>query len=132
MLATSVEFLTPLAGLVALLCLVPLAAFVRARVVARRRRAAVGLSEPRRRAYLLPLAAVLAAAVALGLAAMQPVVSFDETRRVRTDAEAYIVIDTTRSMLARAAPGSPQRIARAKAIATLVEERAWQLSRKRL
>jgi hypothetical protein len=123
MLATSVEFLTPLAGLVALLCLVPLAAFVRARVVARRKRASVGLSEPRRRAYLLPLAAVLAAAASLGLAAMQPVVSFDETRRVRTDAEAFIVIDTTRSMLASAGPGSRQRIARAKAIATLIEER---------
>ena len=51
---------------------------------------------------------------------MQPVVSFDETRRVRTDAEAFVVLDTTRSMLARTAPGSPQRIARAKAIATAV------------
>jgi hypothetical protein len=123
MLATSVEFLTPLAGLVALLCIVPLAAFVRARIVARRRRASVGLAEPRRRAYVLPLVAVLAAAASLGLAAMQPVLSFDETRRVRTDAEAYIVIDTTRSMLASAAPRSPQRIARAKAIAALIEER---------
>ena len=123
MLAANVEFLTPLAGLIALLCLVPLAAFFRARVVARRRRSVVGLSEPRRRAYVLPLAAVLAAAAALGLAAMQPVLSFDEKHRVRTDAEAFIVIDTTRSMLASAAPGSPPRIARAKAIAAAVQER---------
>ena len=122
MLDFGIDFLTPLAGLVALLCLVPLVAFARARAIARRRRTAVGLSEPRRRAYLLPLAAVLAAAAALGLAAMQPVISFDETRRVRTDAEVYVVLDTTRSMLARAAPGSPQRIARAKAIASTIEK----------
>jgi hypothetical protein len=116
----SIDFLTPIAGLVAVLCLVPLAAFLRARALARKRRAAVGLVEPRRRAYALPLAAVLAAAAALGLAAMQPVVSFDETRRVRTDAEAFVVVDTTRSMLAASGPGSPTRIARAKAIATTV------------
>ncbi len=123
MLAASLEFLTPLAGLVALLCLVPLAAFVRVRVVARRKRSAIGLSEPRRRTYVVPLAAVLAAAASLGLAAMQPVLSFDEKHRVRTDAEAFVVIDTTRSMLASATPGSPARISRAKAIAASVEER---------
>jgi hypothetical protein len=117
----SIDFLTPLAGLVAVLCLVPLIAFARARAIARRRRTSVGLAEPRRRAYLLPLAAVLTAAVSLGLAAMQPVVSFDETRRVRTDAEVFIVLDTTRSMLASTAAGSPQRIARAKAVATAVQ-----------
>jgi hypothetical protein len=117
----SIDFLTPLAGLVAVLCLVPLIAFARARAIARRRRTTVGLAEPRRRAYLLPLAAVLTAAVSLGLAAMQPVVSFDETRRVRTDAEVFIVLDTTRSMLASTAAGSPQRIARAKAVATAVQ-----------
>lgn len=40
---------------------------------------------------------------------------------MRTDAEVYVVLDTTRSMLASAAPGSPQRIARAKAVATMVQ-----------
>jgi hypothetical protein len=120
MLAVGISFLTPLAGLVALLCVVPLAAFLRARAVARRRRAEVGLQEPRRRAYALPLAAVLAAAASLGLAATQPVVSFDETHRVRTDAEAYVVLDTTRSMLASERPGSPSRLARARGIATTV------------
>jgi len=120
-LAVSFGFLTPVAGLVALLCLLPLTAFLRARALARRKRSAVGLAEPRRRAFLLPLAAVLAAAASLGLAAMQPVVSFEETRRIRTDAEAFVVVDTTRSMLASQAPGSPSRIARAKIVATAVQ-----------
>lgn len=117
----NVDFLTPIAGLVALCCLLPLAAFLRACTIARRRRATVGLAEPRRRAYLVPLGAVLGAAASLGLAAMQPVVSFDETRRVRTDAEAFVVLDTTRSMLASREPGGPARIARAKAIAGAVQ-----------
>ncbi len=51
---------------------------------------------------------------------MQPVASFDETRRVRTDAEAFVVLDTTRSMLASETAGSPARIARAKAVAQAV------------
>jgi len=116
----NVDFLTPLAGLVALLCVVPVAALVRSRAVARSRRRTIGLSEPRRHAYLLPLSALAAAAALLGLAATQPVVSFDEDARVRTDAEAIFVLDTTRSMLASDGPDGQTRFARAKAIATAV------------
>lgn len=116
------SFLTPLGGLVALLCLVPLAALARARAFARRRRGEIGLSEPRLRAYVVPVAALAAAAACLGLAAMQPVLSLDEKRRVRTDAEAVVVLDTSRSMLASDAPGSPARIGRAKAAATVLQE----------
>jgi hypothetical protein len=114
----SLDFLTPLAGLVGLVGLVPLAAFFHIRARARRSRSAIGVAEPSRWARVLPLASLAAAAVFLGLAAMQPVLSLDETRRVRTDAEALVVLDTTRSMLASAAPGSPSRMARAKAVAT--------------
>jgi hypothetical protein len=53
---------------------------------------------------------------------MQPVVSLDEQRRVRTDAEAVVVLDTTRSMLASATPGGPSRLARAKAVATVLHD----------
>ncbi len=114
----SLDVLSPLAGLVALVGLVPLAAFFHVRGRARRDRRVLGLAEPPRRARVVPLAALAAAAACLGLAAMQPVLSFDEKRRVRTDAEALVVLDTTRSMLASATPGSPSRMERAKAIAT--------------
>lgn len=117
----SISFLTPLAGLVALLALVPLVAFIRARAVARLRRSGIGLSNPRLRAYVLPGAALLVAGGVLGLASMQPLVSLDEQRRVRTDAEAFFVVDTTRSMLASGTPDSPARIARAKAAASVLQ-----------
>ncbi|MGH3077260.1 MAG: vWA domain-containing protein [Gaiellaceae bacterium] len=119
----SIEFLSPLAGLVALLGLVPLAAFVDVRMRARRGRRAIGLPEPPRRARLVPLAALVAAAACLGLAAMQPVASLEETRRVRTDVEALVVLDTTRSMLASATPRSPSRMDRAKGVATALHAR---------
>jgi hypothetical protein len=117
----SLEFLTPLAGLIALACLVPIVALARVRTRARAKRQGVGLSEPRRRAYVLPVGAVLTTAACLGLAAAQPVLSFDESRRVRTDAEAFVILDTTRSMLASETPGSPSRIARARAVAAAVK-----------
>ena len=118
----SVSFLTPSAGLVALLGLVPIVALVRARVHARRRRRGIGLEEPPRRTHLVPTAALVLAAAGLGVAAMQPVLSLDEERRVRTDAEALVVLDTTRSMLASSTPESPSRIARAKAIARALHD----------
>jgi hypothetical protein len=113
----SVSFLTPLGGLVALAGLVPLVALVRARVRARRTRRAIGLAEPPRRTHVFAAAALAAAAALVGAAAMQPVVSLDEQRRVRTDAEVLVVLDTTRSMLASATPTGHSRIARAKTVA---------------
>lgn len=117
-----VDFLTALAGLVGVLSLAPLAALLHVRRRGRRIRSALGLAEPRGRAYVLPSAVLLVFAACLGLAAMQPVVSFDETRRVRTDAEALVVLDTTRSMLASEAPDAPGRLVRAKTIATTLRE----------
>jgi hypothetical protein len=118
----SLSFLTPLAGLVALAGLVPLVALLRARVRARRTRRAIGLAEPPRRSQVFPALALAAAAALVGAAAMQPVVSLDEQRRVRTDAEALVVVDTTRSMLASATPTSPSRIARAKAVTAALHD----------
>jgi hypothetical protein len=113
-------FLTPAAGLVAFVALAPLAAFLHVRRTGRRARARLGLAEPQRRFYAIPIAALAATAGCLGLSAAQPVVSFDEKRSVRTDAEAIFVLDTTRSMLARDAPDSPSRLARAKAMTTVL------------
>lgn len=110
-------FLTPMSGLVAIVVLVPLMAFLRMNRVGRRLRVALGLNEPRRRSLVVPLAALVLTAACLGIASMQPVVSKDEDRRVRTDAEAFIVFDVSRSMLASPAAGKPSRLARSKAAA---------------
>lgn len=110
-------FLTPAAGLVALVGLVPLAALLGVRRAGNRARARLGLAEPRRRFYVLPVAALAATAGCFGLSAAQPVLSFDEERRVRTDAEAFFVLDISRSMLASDTPGSASRIDRSKGLA---------------
>ena len=53
----------------------------------------------------------------LGLAAAQPVFEWTRDQRVRTDAEAFVVLDVSRSMLAQSDLDSPQRLERAKAAA---------------
>lgn len=111
----SVTFLTPLGALLVLAVVVPLVALrsgeARARGVAR----SLGLPDggPSRAA----LAAVAVLAALLGLAASQPLLAFESDKRVRTDAEVYVVLDTTRSMLAAASLEAPPRFARARAAA---------------
>ena len=73
-------FLTPLGGLIAVVALVPLVALLRRRSFARRVRSAIGLAQPGRRFYLVPVAALVATAALLGTAATQPVVSVDVSR----------------------------------------------------
>jgi hypothetical protein len=118
----SVTFLSPLAALVALVCVVPLVAFVVVRRRGRRARSAVGLPDPPGRAYAAPVASIVLVGCFLGLAAAQPVVVLHETIRMRTDAEALFVLDTSRSMLARRGPGSATRLARAKADAAVLRD----------
>lgn len=108
----SLTLLTPLAALLVLAVALPLAALrageARVRAVARALRLPDG---PARRA---PVAAIVALAVLLGLAAAQPVLAFEAGKRVRADAEVYVVIDTTLSMLAAASPRAETRFDRAK------------------
>ena len=111
----SIEILTPLGALLALVGLVPLLALRagegRARGIAR----TLGLPEgPPPRAAL---AAVGTIAALLGLAASQPVLALEDGGLVRTDAEVYVVLDTSRSMLAASSPGARTRFDRAKALA---------------
>jgi len=107
-------FLTPLGALVALAALLPLAAWT----VGRRRAAtvagALGLQPQARRDALQTMAAA-GAIVVLGLAAAQPALTHRPGTRVRTDAEALFVFDTSRSMAASARPTSPTRLDRAVA-----------------
>lgn len=109
-----VTLLTPLGALLALGVALPLAALVLIRRRGRAVRRAIALPEPGSLARRLPLAALLGAAALLGLAATQPRVEWTSERKVRSDAEVFVVLDTSRSMLARSGPGAPIRYARAR------------------
>jgi hypothetical protein len=115
-------FLTPLGALLGVLGLVPLAVYALRQRRAARIRAALGLAKPGPGSRL-PLVLALAAAPALlGLAAAQPVLESDRLRSERTDAEVWVVLDTSRSMLASADAGSPTRFSRARAFALRLAE----------
>jgi hypothetical protein len=60
---------------------------------------------------------LLATGTLVGLAAAQPVIEWARTLGTRTDAECFVVVDLSRSMLARDDSGSPTRLERAKAVA---------------
>jgi hypothetical protein len=122
-MATSLTFLTPLGALVLVGVLVPLGALLAVRRRAERVRGTVGLPPTRLRRLLAPLAALLATGGLFALAAAQPVLERTSTLRVRTDAEAFVVLDVSRSMLAQADASSPMRIERAKAAASELRAR---------
>jgi hypothetical protein len=112
-----VVFVHPAAALVALGAAVPLAALL---VVLRRAagvRAALELQPPRRRRAVLPAVAVVLTGALLGAAAAGPVLLRSDAVSTRTDAEAYVVLDVTRSMLASAGEGRPTRLERARSAA---------------
>jgi hypothetical protein len=116
-MASSLVFLTPNAALVALGALLPLGALYIVRRRARRVRGVLGLAEPSARRAIVAVIAVVAAGAFLGVAAAQPVVERTLTARVRTDSEAFVVVDVSRSMLGQESQGSPMRIERAKQFA---------------
>jgi hypothetical protein len=110
-------FLSPRGALVAIGVLVPLLALVLVRRRAGRVRRTLGLDEPRAAGLAVAVSAVLVAGACLGLAAAQPVVEQTTTLRTRTDAEAFVVLDVSRSMLARRGSDGSTRFDRAKAAA---------------
>ena len=116
----SLTILTPLGALLALGIVLPLVALLRARRKATRVRNVLGVEQPRRRALGAPLAALTLGAMLLGLAAAQPVFEWTRDRTVRMDAEAFVVVDVSRSMLAQEGTDSPQRLERARAVATSI------------
>jgi hypothetical protein len=111
-----VTFLTPLAGLVALLVVVPLAVMVLTERRIGEVRRALRLPEPRASRPLAAIALVVLAAL-LGLGAAQPAVDTSEDRLARTDAEILVVFDTSRSMLAASSADGETRFERARAAA---------------
>lgn len=115
-------FLTPQAAIFSLAAAAPLAVFVWRQRRLRAARRALGLAEPSLRSRASVVAALAALPALLGLAAAQPVV---ETTRVvpeRTDVEAFVVVDVSRSMLAAAGPGEPTRFERAQRTAIDIRE----------
>jgi hypothetical protein len=116
----SLTFLSPLGALLALGVIAPLVALAVIAKRADRVRGALDLPRRPRSRLALPTAAAVAAAGLLGLAAAQPVAQQETTRRVRSDAEAIVVVDVSRSMLARRDRSSSSRLKRAKRAAAVL------------
>lgn len=109
----ALSFLTPLWGLVGFLAAFVLWAMLANATRARRFRRLCGTkSPPRRRRASHPFLTVMFCAT-LVVAAAQPVLRTDVPQSVRTDAEVYVVLDISRSMLAASAPDAPSRFTRA-------------------
>jgi hypothetical protein len=111
------DFLSPLASLVALAVAGPLLAFALLERRARRVAAGLQLEPPPLRTRLGVPGAIAAVAGLLGVAAAQPVISGTQTRVGRSDVQVYVLLDTSRSMLARPRAGAPDRFERAKRLA---------------
>ena len=116
----SLTFLSPLGALLALGVVCPLVALAVITRRADRVRSALDLPQRPRSRLALPVAAAVAAAGLLGLAAAQPVALQETTRRVRSNAEALVVLDVSRSMLARRGPSSSSRLERARRAAEIL------------
>jgi hypothetical protein len=112
-----IRLITPLGALFALTAVVPLSVFLlRSRRLASIRRM-LGLPEPTLRSRLPMLLALAAVPALLGMAAAQPVVETTRTAPERTDAQAFVVVDVSRSMLAAGGPGAATRFERARDVA---------------
>jgi hypothetical protein len=111
------SFLTPWGGVLVLSVLAPLAVLrARARHMDRIR-SALGLGVEGSAPRLTHAAALVLLCALLALAAAQPVVATSRTLTERTDAQVFVVLDTSRSMLASAAPGEPTRFDRSRDLA---------------
>jgi hypothetical protein len=115
-----VSFLTPLAALVALIGLLSVATFFARERRARRVRQTLDLTEPTHGLRSRLLSSLVATAALTGIAAAQPVIDRGDRRSERTDAEIIFAFDTSRSMLAAAAPNEPTRFERARSVAEAV------------
>jgi hypothetical protein len=106
-------FLTPEYAAIAALGLAAFAALLASERRAAKARGALGLAAPSPRSRVPTMAALVLVPALLGLALAQPVLRSTRTQRVRSDAEALFIFDTSRSMAASAGPGQPSRLSRA-------------------
>jgi hypothetical protein len=112
-----VRLLTPYAAVLAVTALVPLGVFVARARRLREIRKALRLQPPALRSQLSFVLALALVPGLLGLAAAQPVIETTRSVAQRTDAQAFVAIDASRSMLAAAAPEAPSRFERASELA---------------
>lgn len=108
-----VSFLTPLDALFALAAAIPLAALWLTQANIRRIRGLFSLPSIGRRELRSIAGALTLLPMLVGVAAAQPVVVRHRSLGERSDAQVFFVFDTTLSMSARKAPGSPSRLERA-------------------
>ncbi len=117
---TRIELLSPLGALVGLAVLLPLRELTRAHRRSNRARRAIGLTALRRSRAARARASICAVAGLVALAAAQPVVVTSKLVPVRREAAAYVVVDTSRSMLAATSAGAETRLERARRVALTV------------
>jgi VWA domain-containing protein len=115
-------FLTPFGAVLCLLALLPLGVYALRQRRAGRIRGVLGLRGPSLRSRAPVALSVAAVPALLGLAATQPVIESEKVRQQRTDAEAWIVLDTSRSMMASAKSGSATRFERERELAVRLSE----------
>lgn len=111
-----ITFLTPIAGLVAVAVILPLVAFTRGEQRAAKVRTLLRLA-PAGRSRRHAIVAIVLLAGLVGLGAAQPVLEEKRQHSARTDAQAFFLLDTSRSMLASVGVGEPTRFERAAAAA---------------
>jgi hypothetical protein len=116
------SLLTPLAGLFVVLALAPLLVYRARERRLRQVRGALRLEEPGRRSQLWLVAALAGICALLALAAAQPVVATTRKLPERTDAQVFMVLDTSRSMHASLGRDAPNRFERARRIALSVRD----------
>jgi hypothetical protein len=120
-------FLTPTAAVFSLSALLPLGiAWGRGRRMAHIRHG-LDLPDPGWRARAPVLASLVAIPLLLAVAAAQPVIGTTRSVPERTDAEAFFVIDTSRSMLASSGPNGKERFERAREAALALRSRIPQV-----
>jgi hypothetical protein len=112
-----ITFLSPWAFAVGLLSLLGGGVLVHSERRSRRLCTVLGLEPRRARSVAIDLAALAAVGVLLGLAAAQPVFSQVRPTSGRSDAEAIVVFDISRSMLAQQGTSAPTRLERARVVA---------------
>jgi hypothetical protein len=113
-----VSFASPSGALVVVAVLLPLAALVLLERRADGIRRVLGLGRPPRRTVVPVAVALVLVAALVAVAAAQPLVTRGGEQQVRSDAEVYLVFDTSRSMLAASSAGGRTRFDRARAEAT--------------
>lgn len=118
-----VSFLSPWALAVGLLALAGVAVLVVSERRSRRLCGVLGLGARPIWSVGIDAAALLVLGLLLALAAAQPVVSEVRSTDGRTDAEAIVVFDITRSMLARESPAAATRLERARSVAKQLRAR---------